>query len=84
MNYPFSNFQYLVMFASNHQIYSKRFYNEYILVLRVRHEYHHQSHSNFQNVSSCDIVLVKDVNLPCLCWKKGRITKLVKGDDGLV
>ena len=31
-----------------------------------------------------DIVLVKNVNLPCLRWKKGRITKLIKGNNGLV
>ena len=27
---------------------------------------------------------MKDVSLPRLCWKKGRITKLIKGNDGLV
>ena len=27
---------------------------------------------------------MKDVNLPRLRWKKGRITKLIKGNDGLV
>ena len=27
---------------------------------------------------------MKDVNLPSLRWKKGRITKLIKGNDGLV
>ena len=64
---------------------NKRFYNEYILALRERHEYDHQSHhSHLQNVSIGDIVLVKDVNLPSLRWKKGCITKLIKGNDGLV
>ena len=64
---------------------NKRFYNEYILALRERHEYDRQSHhSHLQNVSIGDIVLVKDVNLPSLRWKKGRITKLIKGNDGLV
>ena len=41
-------------------------------------------HPHLQNVSIGDIVLVKDVNLPRLRWKKGRITKLIKGNDGLV
>ena len=41
-------------------------------------------HPHLQNVSIDDIVLVKDVDLPCLCRKKGRITKLIKGNDGLV
>ena len=64
---------------------NKRFYNEYILALRERHQYDRQSHHpHLQNVSIGDIVLVKDVNLTRLCWKKGRITKLIKGNDGLV
>ena len=64
---------------------NKRFYNEYILALRERHHYERQSHHlHLQNVSVGDIVLVKDVNIPRLCWKKGRITKLIKGNDGLV
>ena len=64
---------------------NKRFYNEYILALRERHQYDRQSHHpHLQNVSIGDIVLVKDVNLPRLRWKKGRITKLIKGNDGLV
>ena len=64
---------------------NKRFYNEFILALRGRHQYDSQSHHpHLQNVSIDDIVLVKDVDLPCLCRKKGRITKLIKGNDGLV
>ena len=64
---------------------NKRFYNEYILALRERHQYDRQSHHpHLQNVSIGDIVLVKDVNLPRLRRKKGRITKLIKGNDGLV
>ena len=43
---------------------NKRFYSEYILALRESH------HPHLQNVSIGDIVLVKDVNLPRLCWKK--------------
>ena len=64
---------------------NKRFYNEFILALRERHQYDRQSHHpHLQNVSIGDIVLVKDVNLPRLRRKKGRITKLIKGNDGLV
>ena len=64
---------------------NKRFYNEYILALRERHHYERQSHHlHLQNVSIGDIVPVKDVNMPRLCWKKGRITKLIKGNDGFV
>ena len=29
------------------------------------------------------LVLVKDISLPRLRWKKGCITKLIKGNDGL-
>ena len=58
---------------------------ECILASRERHHYERQSHHlHLQNVSVGDIVLVKDVNMPRLCWKKGRITKLIKGNDGLV
>ena len=63
---------------------NKRSYNEYIHALYERHQYDRQSHPHLQNVSIGDIVLVKDVNLPRLRWKKGRITKLIKGNDGLV
>ena len=64
---------------------NKRFYNEYIVALRERHQYDRQSHHpHLQNVSTGDTALVKDVNLPRLRWKKERITKLIKGNDGLV
>ena len=63
---------------------NKRFYNEYILMLLERHHYDRQSHPHLQNISIGDIVLVKEVNLPRLRWKKRRITKLIKGSDGLV
>ena len=63
---------------------NKRFYNEHILALRERHQYDRQSHPRLRNVSVGHIVLVKDVNLPRLLRKKGRITKLIKGNDGLV
>ena len=63
---------------------NKRFYNEYILALRERHQCDRQSHHpHLQNVSIGDIVLVKDINLSRLRWKKERITKLVKGNNGL-
>ena len=59
---------------------NKRFYNKYILALRERYQYDRQS----QHVSIGDIVLIKDVNLHRLCWKKGHITKLIKGNNGIV
>ena len=62
---------------------NKRFCNEYILALRERHQWYSQSHPHLQNVSTGDIALVKDANLPRLCWKKRRITKLIEGDDSL-
>ena len=46
-------------------------------------KYNCKSHHHLQNVSTDDIVLVADVNLPHLRWKKGRITKLIKGNNGL-
>ena len=51
---------------------NKRFYNEYILALCERHQYDRQSHHPHhpQNISIDDKVLVKDVNLPRLRWKK--------------
>ena len=73
-----SNLQQIISYIN------KRFNNEYILALRERHQYECQSHPHLQNVSIGDIVLVKDVNLPRLRWKKGRITKLTKGNHGLV
>ena len=60
---------------------NKRFYNEYILLLRERHHCDRQSHHpHLQNVSIGDKALVKDV----IRWKKGGITKSIKGNDGLV
>ena len=53
-------------------------------MLRERHQYDRQSHPHLQNISIVDILLVKNVNLPCLRWKKGHITKLIKGNDGFV
>ena len=63
---------------------NKRFYYEYILALRERHQYDRQSHPHLQNVSIGYKVLVKDVSLHRLRWKKGRITKLIKWSDSLV
>ena len=31
-----------------------------------------------------DVVLIKDVNIPQMTWRKGRVEKLIKGKDGLV
>ena len=62
----------------------KIFYNEYVLALHERHQDDSQNHRYLQNVSIGDIVLGKDVNLPRLRWKKGRITKLIEGNDGLL
>ena len=53
-------------------------------MLRERHQYDRRSHPHPQNVSICDIVLVKDVNLSRLRWKKGCIRKLIKGNSALV
>ena len=63
---------------------NKRFYNEYIHALHERHQYDRQSLCRLQSVSISDIVLLIDVNLLPLRWKKGRITKLIKGNDGLM
>ena len=75
------------MQLTNFQIMSqltKRSYNEFILALRERHQYDRQSHPHPQNVSTGDKVLVKDLNLPRLFWKKRHITKLIKGNNGLL
>ena len=64
---------------------NKRFYNEYVLALRERHHNDRQSHHpHLQNVSIGNTVLMKHVNLNHICWKKGRITNVIKGNDGLV
>ena len=63
----------------------KRFENEYIRSLQER--YFYTNNRKYKNqCSACvdDIVLVKDSNIPRMKWKKGRITKLIHGKDGLV
>ena len=39
---------------------NKRFYNEYVLALRERHQYDHQSHPHLQNVSFGDTTLLQN------------------------
>ena len=63
---------------------NKGFCNEYIHALRERHHYFCQSHPHLQNLSIGDKVTVNDLNLPRVHWKKARITKLAKENDGFV
>ena len=62
----------------------KRFMRDYILALQERHSYQQRKLNNTCVIKVNDIVLVKGDSPPRLSWRKGKVEKLIYGDDNLV
>ena len=69
-------------FIINH--FSNRFYEEYILALRERHQYDVRKFNNESKLCVNDVVLIQEENRPRVKWRKGKISKLPNSKDGLV
>ena len=63
--------------------FKKRFFDEYILALRERHQYEVKKTNNHPVLKINDIVLLKK-DKPRIKWRKGKIIKLLYGSDNLV
>ena len=63
--------------------FKKRFFDEYILALRERHQYEVKKTNNHPILKINDIVLLKE-DKPRIKWRKGKIIKLLYGNDNLV
>ena len=64
--------------------FENRFYKEYIIALREKHNYYSQKTQNTCPLEENDVVLIHEPNLPRSRWRKGRINELIKGHDGKV
>ena len=71
-----------VKFIINH--FNNRFYEEYILALRERHQYEIRKFNNESKLCVNDVVLIQEENRPRVKWRKGKISKLINSKDGLV
>ena len=69
-------------FIINH--FNNRFYEEYILALRERHQYDVRKFNNESKLCVNDVVLIQEENRPRVKRRKGKISKLLKSKDGLV
>ena len=63
--------------------FKKRFYDEYILALSVRHQQEVKKTNNNPILKINDIVLLKN-DKRRIKWRKGKIIKLLYGNDHLV
>ena len=63
------------------QHFMKRFEDEYLLALQERHSYQQNKYNNVNSLRLNDIVLVKEDNKARLSWRKGRVIKLLIGND---
>ncbi|XP_063233612.1 uncharacterized protein LOC134537270 [Bacillus rossius redtenbacheri] len=63
-----------------HQSFWKRWHQDYLQQLQQRPK----SLTDQDILSVGTLVLIKDPNLPPLCWKLGRIVKTFPGSDGVV
>ena len=75
-----SKYKRLKMILSH---FKKRFFDEYILALRERHQYEVKKTNNHPILKINDIVLLKE-DKPRIKWRKGKIIKLLYGNDNLV
>ncbi|XP_076661059.1 uncharacterized protein LOC143364822 [Halictus rubicundus] len=57
-----------------------RWHKEYIHQLNLRHKWTQGTH----NIKQGTLVLLKEDNLPPLCWQLGRITQTHPGTDGII
>lgn len=58
----------------------QRWRNEYLQILQTFNKWH----VKHENIQIGTLVLVKDDNLPPLCWNLARVTKVHPGTDGVV
>ncbi|GJQ69628.1 hypothetical protein Trydic_g6716 [Trypoxylus dichotomus] len=68
-----------LMLAKKTQHFWKRWSFEYLTSLQQRSKWT-KSHPN---LAIGDLVVIKDENLPKMCWNVGRITSLHPEDDGV-
>ena len=64
--------------------FNNRFYEEYILALRERHQGDLRKFNNESKLCVNDVVLIQEENRPRVKWRKGKISKLLNSKDGLV
>ena len=64
--------------------FNNRFYEEYILALRERHQGDLRKFNNESKLCVNDVVLIQQENRPRVKWRKGKISKLHNSKDGLV
>ncbi|XP_047028042.1 uncharacterized protein LOC124636151 [Helicoverpa zea] len=62
------------------QHFWRRWQNEYINELQRRQKWLKDT----PQLKVDDLVLIKEENLPPLCWRLGRVTKLFPGPDGVI
>ncbi|XP_063362754.1 uncharacterized protein LOC134651579 [Cydia amplana] len=62
------------------QHFWSRWRNEYLHTLQLRHKWTDSTDS----VKIGDLVLIKEDNYPPLQWRRGRITKLLPGNDNVI
>ena len=75
-----SKYKRLKMILSH---FKKRFFDEYIFALRERHQYDVKKTNNHPMLKINDIFLLKE-DKPRTKWRKGKIFKLLYGNDNLV
>ena len=68
--------------STNH--FNNRFYEEYILALRERHQYDARKFINESKLCVNNVVLIQEENRPRVKLRKGKISKIINSEDGLV
>ena len=64
--------------------FNNRFYEEYILALRERHQCDLRKFNNESKLCVNDVVLIQEENRPRVKWQKGKVSKLINSKDSLV
>ena len=59
----------------------KRFMRDYMLALQERHSYQRRKSNNTCVLKVNDIVWLKGDSAPRLSWRKGKVKKLIYGDN---
>ena len=67
-------------FIINH--FNNRFYEEYILALRERHQYDVRKFNNESKSCVNDVVLIQEESRLKDKWRKSKISKLLNSKDG--
>ena len=66
------------------QLYWKRFSNEYLIQLHEHHIYTRGKKHDEVSQLLLNVVLIRDDSLKRNMWRKGKVKKLVKGEDGKI